>query len=103
MPLVPSLPCISALATPTPMIDPIKVCEDDAGSPSHHVPRFHTIAAISRAKTIAKPAPEPTCRISSTGRSEMMPKATAPLDTSTPTKLKNPDQSTATLGGSEWV
>ncbi len=37
------------------------------------------MAAISRANTIAKPAPEPTCRISSTGSSEMMPKATAPL------------------------
>ena len=38
------------------------------------------IAAISSANTIAKPALEPTCRISSTGSSETMPKATAPLD-----------------------
>ena len=38
------------------------------------------IAAISSANTIAKPGAEPTCRISSTGSSEMMPNATAPLD-----------------------
>jgi hypothetical protein len=31
------------------------------------------------------------------------PKATAPLDTSTPRKLKKPDQTTAKLGGREWV
>ena len=48
------------------------------------------MAAISSAKTIAKPALEPTCRISSTGSSEMMPNATAPEDKSTPRKLKKP-------------
>ena len=52
---------------------------------------------------ISKPADEPTCRISSTGSSEMMPKATAPLDTSTPRKLNMPDHTTATCGGSELV
>ncbi len=85
------------------MIEPIKVCEDDAGRPSHQVPRFHRIAAISRAKIIAKPADEPTCRISSTGSKAMMPKATAPLDSSTPRKLKNPDQATAKFGAMELV
>ena len=54
------------------------------------------IAAISSANTMAKPALEPTCRISSTGSSETMPKATAPLEISTPSKLKQPDQTTAT-------
>ena len=85
------------------MIEPMSVCEDDAGSPSHHVPRFQMIAAISRAKTIAKPALEPTCRMSSTGSREMMPNATVPLENSTPRKLKNPDQTTAKLGGSALV
>jgi len=61
------------------------------------------IAAISNANTIAKPAPDPTCRISSTGSSEMMPNATAPLETSTPRKLKTPDQTTAKFAGSECV
>ncbi len=85
------------------MIEPISVCDDDAGSPSHQVPRFQRIAAISSAKTIAKPASEPTCRISSTGSSEMIPNATAPVEKSTPRKLKSPDQTTAKFGGSEWV
>ena len=85
------------------MIEPIRVCEDDAGRPSHQVPRFHRMAAISRAKTMAKPAEEPTCRISSTGSRAMMPKATAPLESNTPRKLKQPDQTTAKCGGSEWV
>jgi hypothetical protein len=72
-PDVPSLPRISELATPTPMIEPMRVCEEEAGSPSAHVPRFQMMAAISNANTIAKPAPEPTGRINSTGNSEMMP------------------------------
>ena len=52
----------------------------EAGRPIHQVPRFHMMAAINRANTIAKPALEPTCRINSTGSSETMPKATAPLE-----------------------
>jgi len=85
------------------MIDPIKVCELDAGSPIYQVPRFLMIAAISSANTIAKPAELPTCRISSTGNSEMMPNATAPLDSKTPRKLKHPDHTTAICAGSECV
>ena len=88
---------------PTPMIEPISVCDDEAGRPSHQVPRFQMIAAISSANTIAKPALEPTCRINSTGSSEMMPNATAPLENSTPRKLKKPDHTTAKFGGSECV
>ena len=61
------------------------------------------IAAISSANTMAKPALLPTCRISSTGSSETMPKATAPLESSTPRKLKKPDHTTANSAGSEWV
>src|SRR5262245_37311090 len=62
------------------MIEPMSVCELDAGRPSHQVPRFQMIAANSSAKTMAKPALVPTCNISSTGSSEMMPNATAPLE-----------------------
>ena len=61
------------------------------------------IAAISSANTMAKPALLPTCRISSTGSSVMMPKATAPLETSTPRKFRVPEYTTAKCGGSEWV
>ena len=61
------------------------------------------MAAISSANTMAKPALEPTWRISSTGSSDTMPKATAPVEVSTPRKLKKPDHMTAISAGSEWV
>src|SRR6516165_7253932 len=102
-PEVPSCPCINALAMPTPMIEPIKVCELEAGRPRYQVPRFQMMAEINSAKTIANPAELPTCRISATGNREMMPKATAPLDRRTPRKLKLPDQTTAISAGSECV
>jgi hypothetical protein len=85
------------------MIEPINVCELDAGRPKYQVPRFQMIAAMSNANTIAKPAELPTCRINSTGNSEMMPKATAPLDRRTPRKLKLPDHTTAICAGRECV
>ncbi len=53
------------------------------------------MAAISSANTIAKPALEPTCRISSTGSSETIPNATAPVESNTPVRLHRPDQTTA--------
>ena len=83
------------------MIEPISVWELEAGRPKYQVPRFHKIAASSSANTMAKPAPLPTCRINSTGSNDTMPKATAPLETSTPRKLKVPDQTTAKFGGRE--
>src|SRR5215469_16032759 len=102
-PLVPSRPCIKALATPTPMIEPTSVCEEEFGRPKYQVPRFQRMAAISSANTIANPAWLPTCKINSTGNSDTMLKATAPLENSTPRKLKKPDHTTATFGASEWV
>jgi len=57
-------PRSSALVIPTPMIDPIKVCEEDAGRPRYQVPRFQMMAAINSANTMAKaPRRRPTCRI----------------------------------------
>src|SRR5580698_2645516 len=94
---------ISWFASPTPIIDPTMVCELEAGSPNHQVLRFQMMAAISRAKTMAKPAPALTCRISSTGSSVITVKATVPLETSTPVRLHSPDQTTAMLGSSECV
>ena len=91
------------MATPTPMIEPISVCDDELGMPNSQVSRFQQIAAISSANTIAKPALEPTWRMSSTGSSETMPNATAPVENSTPAKLKKPDHTTAMLAGIEWV
>ena len=85
------------------MIEPISVCELEFGRPKYHVPRFQMIAAVSSANTMAKPAPLPTCRISSTGSSEMMPNATAPVESTTPMKFHMPDQATAMCGSSECV
>src|SRR6202167_556554 len=102
-PDVPLRPCNSAFMTPTPITEPISVCELEAGRPNDQVPRFQMIAAINSAKTMAKPALDPTCRINSTGSSERMPKATAPDDHSTPRRLKTPDQMTAKFAGSERV
>jgi hypothetical protein len=64
---------------------------------------FHMIAATSSANTIANPARPPTCKINSTGSSDTIPNATAPVDTSTPMKFHMPDQTTATCGSSVCV
>ena len=85
------------------MIEPTIVCELEAGRPKYHVPRFHRMAAISSAKIIAKPAPELTCRISSTGSSVITAKATVPDEANTPARLQIPLSTTARLGSSEWV
>ena len=104
--LIPSVKCrplITALAMPTPMIEPISVWLLDAGSPRYHVPRFHRIAEISSAKIIANPAPEPTLMTSSTGSSARIVSAIIPLLVSTPARLHMPDHITATHGFSVWV
>ena len=66
------MPCIIALATPTPMIAPIMVCELEAGNPRYQVPTFQIMAEMSRAKIIEKPAPEPECSTNSTGNKATM-------------------------------
>ena len=60
------------------------VWELEAGRPNHQVLRFHRMAAISSAKTMANPAPELTWRMSSTGSSVMTAKATVPVEARTP-------------------
>src|ERR1700741_375480 len=100
-PAVPSRPCMMAFITPTPMIEPISVCELDAGRPNAEVPRFQMMAAINSANTMAKPALLPTWRINSTGNNEIMPKATAPEDVSTPSRLNRPDQTTAEFAAND--
>src|SRR5580692_147779 len=102
-PLVPVFGDINWFAIPTPIIDPIMVCELEAGNPKYHVPRFQIIAATSSANTMANPALPPTCRINSTGSSEIIPNATNPVEVSTPTKFHSPDHTTATCGSSECV
>ena len=79
------------------------VCDDDTGSPRHHVARFQMTAAMSSANTMVKPEPLLTRSTSSTGRMATMVKATAPELVSTPTKFHKPDQITAMCGSSECV
>src|ERR1700687_5007190 len=67
-PEVPSRPRSRALVMPTPIMDPIRVCELEAGRPKYQVPTFQMMAAISRANTMAKPAPLPPARISCDGQ-----------------------------------
>ncbi len=90
-----SLGLIREFIRPTPTMDPIRVCELEAGRPRYQVPTFQMIADSSSANTIAKPAPEPTLITSSTGSSDTMLKATAPLEVSTPMRFQVPDQTTA--------
>ncbi len=94
---------ITEFINPTPMIDPINVCELEAGNPRYQVPRFQVIAEIKSEKTIANPAADPTFITSSTGSRLITPKATAPVEVSTPIKFHRPDQITATHGGRLWV
>src|SRR5450631_2106774 len=89
--------------SPTPMIEPMRVCELEEGNPKYQVPKFHRIAAMSNANTMANPAPLLTCSINSTGSKEMMPNATAPVEIRTPKKLNVPDQITAKFGDIELV
>jgi len=84
-------------------MEPMSVCELDAGSPRYHVPRFQMMADSSSEKTIANPAPEPTLMTSSTGSSATMLKATAPEEVSTPIRFHIPDHTTAQVGLSEFV
>ena len=58
---------ISAFARPTPRIEPISVCELEAGMPKYQVPRFQAMAAASMANTMASPRPVSTLISSSTG------------------------------------
>src|SRR5215475_14230498 len=100
-PLVPERADINWFVMPTPMTEPINVCELEAGNPKYHVPRFHKIAATNNANTIANPALLPTCRINSTGSNETILKATKPPEVTTPAKLQKPDHVTAICGSME--
>ena len=55
------------------MMEPISVWELEAGRPKYQVPRFQMIAEISRANTMANPAPDPTLSTSSTGNNARTP------------------------------
>jgi hypothetical protein len=60
------------------MIEPIRVCELDAGRPRYQVPKFQRIAEMSRANTMAKPVDDPTFTTNSQ------------IQSSAPTRLPGP-------------
>jgi hypothetical protein len=85
-----------ALATPAPITPPISACDDEVGSPSHQVVRFHAIAPTSPANT--------TASLTMAG-SMILPTvlATCVRNTRKAMKLKKAAQMTATLGFSTLV
>ena len=54
-PVLRGMSAIRALARPTPRIEPIRVCELEAGMPKYQVPRFQAMAALSMENTITRP------------------------------------------------
>jgi len=94
--LGPSTTLQPALATPAPITPPIRAWDDEVGSPSHQVVRFHAIAPISPANT--------TASLTAVG-SMILPTvlATCVRKTRKAMKLKKAAQTTASLGFSTLV
>ena len=82
---------IRLLASPTPRIDPISVCELETGNPYHQVPRFQIIPASNSEITITTERTEELSINRSTGSKLTMAKATAVPPSSTPRKLHTPE------------
>src|SRR5262249_17928120 len=80
-----------ALAMAAPARPPSRACDDEVGSPNHHVMRFHTIAPMR---------PAPTSGIESTAGSTplAMLLATATPKTTKAMKLKSAAQTAAVRG-----
>ena len=51
---------MSEFINPTPIMEPIKVCELEAGRPRYQVPKFQMMAEINSEKIMAKPGAEAT-------------------------------------------
>src|SRR4051794_36094306 len=78
-------------ASVTPTIPPISACEDDEGSPNHHVVRFQAIAPTSPANTVSSVTdPESTMPLAIVAATASERKA--------PTKLRLEAISTAIRG-----
>lgn len=90
------------ITSDTPRIEPMRVCELDAGIPRYHVPKFQMMAAMRSASTAQMPNAIPECAILSSGRSFMMPIATHVPPITTPIKLKNAARSTAFFAEREF-
>src|SRR5439155_18188922 len=84
-------------ATAAPTKPPIRACEEEVGSPSHQVRKFHATAASSAAST--------TDSVTAAGSTVplAMVRATCTPNTAKATKLKNAAHVTAQRGGSTRV
>src|SRR5258708_7796221 len=103
--LIPEKLCrvIRLLASPTPRIEPISVCELETGKPYHHVARFQITPDKSSDRTMTTARAELLSMSMSTGSRLTMLKATAVPPSSTPRKLQIPEYKTAGLGLSVFV
>lgn len=77
------------ITSETQSIEPTSVCELDAGIPRYQVPKFHRIAAMSRASTAQTQNAIDSWAIFSRGRSFIIPMATPVPPITTQRKLKN--------------
>src|SRR5262245_23291046 len=86
-----------AVTTAAPTKPPISACDDDVGSPHHHVSRFHASAASSEASTIAG--------VTTAGSTVpfAIVLATCTPNTANATKLKAAAHATASRGDSTRV
>ena len=90
------------ITSETPSIEPMRVCELDAGSPIYHVPKFQMIAAIKSDRTTQIPKDIEEFAIFSSGRSFIIPMATPVPPMATQRKLKNAARTTAFRGSREF-
>lgn len=97
-----TLESIIFITSETPRIEPISVCELDAGSPRYQVPKFQIIAAMRSESTTQTQNTMLELPIFSSGRSFMIHIATPVPPMITPKKLKNAANMTAFFGVSEF-
>jgi hypothetical protein len=87
----------------TQRIEPISVCELDAGMARYQVPKFQMIDERRSAEMTATPYPVGSAMMWSTGRRWMIPIATAVPPIATPRKLKKAAIITDFFGERELV
>ena len=91
------------IAIETPRIDPIRVCELDAGIPRNHVPKFQIIAERSSAMTTHTQKYRGWRAMISSGKRWIIPIATVMPPSVTQRKLKNAAKITDFFGEREFV
>ncbi len=85
------------------MIEPIKVCELDGRKAEPPGPEVPDDRRDQHGEDHGEARLRADLQDQFHGQQRDDAKATAPVEVKTPRKLKNPDQTTATSGISEWV